>query len=89
MTWLNHIAASLMLYAALGTCLARAEYRQKLLDRLTQVGVTPSLLYDCENAPNLDPASNRYHPADFTAKIGIVRGVATGADRDPSPAPEI
>gem|GEM_PF-6446873 len=33
-----------ILCAALGTCLAQAEEGQSLLDRLTQAGVTPSLL---------------------------------------------
>lgn len=53
MAWLNHIAASLMLCAALRTCQAWAEDGQNLLDRLTKAGVIQSLLYDGDAAANL------------------------------------
>src|ERR1019366_7896667 len=59
MAWLNHITASLMLYAALGACLARAEDGQNLVDRLTQAGVTPSLLYDGNAAANVSGGVKR------------------------------
>src|ERR1019366_9781500 len=59
MAWLNHITASLRLYAVLGACLARAEDGQNLVDRLTQAGVTPSPLYDGDAAANVSGGVKR------------------------------
>jgi hypothetical protein len=49
---------------------------------------TPAQGHHCRNAPNFGLRSNRHHPADFETKIGIVRGVTIGADRDPAPIQE-
>jgi len=49
---LNGIFASLVLYAAYGTCLGRAEDWQGLKSQLTQAGVTPALAYQADAAAN-------------------------------------
>jgi hypothetical protein len=56
---LHRIAASLLLFAALGTCLARAADDQGVADRLAQAGVTPSLLDEGDAAANLAGGEKR------------------------------
>jgi len=59
MSRLHRIAASLLLFAALGTRLARAADDQGLVGRLTQAGVTPSLLDEGDAAANLAGGEKR------------------------------
>jgi porin len=55
----NRVAASLLLWAASGTCLVRAQGSPGLEDRLIKAGITPSFLYDGDAAADLSGGATR------------------------------